>query len=166
MKIMGIDPGLGVTGFGIIELADKNFSLVKYGFIKTSYRTKLQNRLDVIASELSAIIEKYNPKFVVLEKLYSHYKHPSTAILMGHVRGVICYLCGEHGVPVVNYSATRIKKAIVGQGNATKEQVQKMVKRFLKIEEEIRISDITDALALAIGYAFINVSNINCCESP
>ena len=156
MRIIGIDPGLGITGYGIIDADGKtrNFSLVKCGAIKTAYKTALQDRLVEVAEQLKAVLQQYQPDRAILEGLYSHYKHPVTAILMAHVRGVICFVCRESGVRVVDYPATRIKKAIVGRGNATKSQVQKMVQTFLNLKE-IKTPDITDALALALGHVFI-----------
>ena len=88
MRILGIDPGLGTTGYGIIE--DKNFKLIEAGIIRTRANTPIQVRLKKIFDSLNEIIEEHEPGVLVLEKIYSHYKHPATAILMGHARAVVC----------------------------------------------------------------------------
>ena len=106
------------------------------------------------------IIKEYKPSVLVLEKLYSHYKHPATSILMGHARGVVCLACGVNGVRLVNYPATRIKKAVTGNGRAGKHQVQKMVKTLLGLNSDPEPPDVSDALAIAISYVYIEgVSN-------
>ncbi|MBI3008506.1 MAG: crossover junction endodeoxyribonuclease RuvC, partial [Candidatus Omnitrophica bacterium] len=102
------------------------------------------------------IVKEYKPRIIVLEELYSHYKHPRTAILMGHVRGVVCLAASMMRVPLVGYSATQVKKSVTGNGKASKEQIQRMVQHFLNIKECPQSLDLTDALALAIAHAFYN----------
>jgi len=153
MRILGIDPGLDTTGYGIIE--DKGFKLIEAGTIKTRKNTPIQERVNKIFEEITALVEEYKPGVLVLEKIYSHYKHPTTAILMGHARAMACLVCGKFNVRLVNYPSTKIKKTITGNGHASKEQVQRMVQSLLKLKSPPEPIDISDALAMAISYCYI-----------
>jgi crossover junction endodeoxyribonuclease RuvC len=153
MRILGIDPGLGTTGYGLIE--EKNFKLIEAGIIRTQTNTPIQGRLKKIFDELSYIISEYRPGVLVLEKIYSHYRHPATAILMGHARAVACLACGIHGVRLINYPSTKIKKTITGNGHASKQQVQRMVQNILKLRKPPEPIDVSDALAVAISYCYM-----------
>lgn len=153
MRILGIDPGLGTTGYGIIE--NRNFKLVEAGIIKTQPSTPIQTRLKKIFDALTEIIEEHKPGVLVLEKIYSHYKHPTTAILMGHARAVACLACGIHKVRLISYPSTKIKKVITGNGHASKQQVQRMVQDILKLKNPPEPVDVSDALAMAISYCYM-----------
>ena len=156
MRILGIDPGLQRTGYGLIEAkSPEKMKLVEAGVIRTIAQDGIAGRVVDIYGNLSDIIAEYKPKVLVLEKLYSHYKHPTTSILMGHARGVICLACGINNIKLVNYAATRVKKSIAGNGRAGKQQVQKMVKMLLGLNTLPKPVDISDALALAISYVYI-----------
>lgn len=153
MRILGIDPGLGTTGYGIIE--DRTYRVVEAGVIRTRSKTPIQDRISKIFDQISDIISEYKPDVLVLEKIYSHYKHPTTAILMGHARAMACLVCGKHDVRLVNYPSTKIKKAITGNGHASKSQVQRMVQDYLKLSKLPEPPDVADALAMAISYCLI-----------
>jgi crossover junction endodeoxyribonuclease RuvC len=153
IRILGIDPGLGTTGYGIIE--DRTFRVIEAGVIRTRARTPIQERIKVIFDEISDIIREHEPSVLVLEKIYSHYKHPTTAILMGHARAMACLVCGKLGVKLVSYPSTKIKKAITGNGHASKTQVQRMVQDILKLNKAPEPADVSDALAMAISYCYI-----------
>jgi len=153
MRILGIDPGLGSTGYGIID--DGNFKLIEAGVIKTKPNTPIQDRVKHIFDEIAGIIDEYNPQVLVLEKIYSHYKHPTTSILMAHARAMACLICGKSDIKLVNYPSTRIKKAVTGNGHASKEQVQRMVQGILKLKKPPEPLDVSDALAMAISYCYI-----------
>lgn len=155
MRILGVDPGLGITGYGVIEARDFKFKLIEAGVIRSSYKTPLESRLYKIYQAVNQIIKEYKPKVLVLEKIYSHYKHPTTAILMGHARGIICLAANLNKIPVVGYSNTRLNKAVIGRGNASKGQLQQMVQSLLGLKTPPNPLDISDALALAICYAYI-----------
>ncbi len=156
MKILGIDPGLIRTGYGLIDSDGPGaMRLVEAGIIKTKSSDDIQTRLAEIFSNLSDIIRCEKPDVMVLEKIYSHYKHPTTAILMGHARGAICLTCGLYGVKLVNYPATRIKKAITGNGHASKRQVQGTVKTLLGLNRLPEPADVSDALAMAISFVYM-----------
>jgi crossover junction endodeoxyribonuclease RuvC len=153
MRILGIDPGLGTTGYGIIE--DRTFKVIEAGVIRTPSKAPIQERIKKIFDEISDIIEEHKPSVLVLEKIFSHYKHPTTAILMGHARAMACLVCGKFSVKLVNYPSTRIKKAVTGNGHASKTQVQRMVQNILKLTKAPEPADVSDALAMAISYCFI-----------
>jgi crossover junction endodeoxyribonuclease RuvC len=153
MRILGIDPGLGTTGYGIIE--DRTFRLVEAGVIRTRAKTPIQDRIKKIFDEISEIIKEHKPGVLVLEKIYSHYKHPTTAILMGHARAMACLVCGKFSVKLVSYPSTRIKKAVTGNGHASKTQVQRMIQNILKLRKAPEPPDVSDALAMAVSYCYI-----------
>ncbi len=154
MRILGIDPGLGTTGYGIIE--ERTFKLVEAGTIKTLANTPIQSRLKKIFDSLTEIIKEHEPGVLVLEKIYSHYRHPTTAILMGHARAAACLASGVSEIRLVNYPPTKIKKTITGNGHASKEQVQRMVQNILKLKDPPEPVDVSDALAMAISYCYMN----------
>ncbi len=156
MRILGIDPGLHVTGYGIINSEGRDFRLIEAGVIKNPSTKTIPARLNKVYNGIVEIVKEYKPRIIVLEELYSHYKHPRTAILMGHVRGVVCLAASMMRVPLVGYSATHVRKSITGNGKASKEQIQRMVQHFLNIKECPQSLDLTDALALAIAHAFYN----------
>lgn len=153
MRILGIDPGLGATGYGVIE--SRGFKVIEAGVIRTKTSTPIQERISRIFDEISGIIKEHEPSVLVLEKIYSHYKHPTTAILMGHARAMACLVCGKFDVKLVNYPSTRIKKVITGNGHASKIQVQRMVQTLLKLKEPPEPVDVSDALAMALCYCYL-----------
>lgn len=155
MKILGVDPALTVTGYGIIETQKKILSLLEAGVIVTSAKDALPGRLAKIYRGITKLILDTSPDVLVLEKLYAHYRHPTTAFILGQARGVICLACAEQKLALFEYAATRVKKAIVGEGLASKAQVQKMVASLLNINTLPKYSDVTDALALAIAHSYI-----------
>jgi crossover junction endodeoxyribonuclease RuvC len=155
MKILGIDPALTITGYGAIFSKENKVFLLEAGIITTSPRDALPRRLSKIYRAVIKLISDTKPEVVALEKIYSHYRHPTTAYLLGEARGVICLACATKNVALVEYAATRIKKAIVGNGLASKFQVQKMVSHILKLDTLPKYTDVTDALALAIAHSYI-----------
>lgn len=155
MRILGIDPGLDTTGYGIIDDGLKGLKLIEAGFIHTSPKEPIHKRITRVYRGVTELINKYKPNTLVLEQLYSHYKHPTTAILMGHSRGVVCLTAGESQIPLISYPAKRIKKAVTGNGNASKEQVQRMVQSILGVAQISIPLDVTDALAVAITHSYL-----------
>ena len=157
MRILGIDPGFKATGYGVIDCDEKNnakIRLLEAGCIEPKPSDLFPNKIDKVYKNLDEIILQYTPAVMVLEKLYSHYKHPTTACIMGHVRGAICLLCAHRNLKLVEYSVKRVRKSVVGNGNASKQQMQGSVAHLLKIDGRNLTLDASDALALAIGYAF------------
>lgn len=156
MRILGVDPGLGVTGYGIIEAEAGQFKILEAGIIKSSPRKKLASRLAEIYKGIQGIIREYHPGYLVLEKLYSHYRHRMSAIAMAHARGVIALCAGEFfHLELVDYPAKRVKKALTGNGNASKLQVQRTVQSILNLKKLPQPDDVSDALALSLAHAYI-----------
>ena len=151
MKIIGIDPGLACMGFGIIEIINNNLNLVDYGTVKTDSKEPLNIRLNTIYDDLKYIIKKYKPKVMSVEQIF-YGKNVKSALLLGHSRGIPLLLSASLGLTLYEFSARRIKQSLTGNGNATKEQVQFMVKNLLSMDEVPSPSDASDALAAAICY--------------
>jgi crossover junction endodeoxyribonuclease RuvC len=149
MKILGIDPGSRVTGYGVVS-STKGSSYVKVaeGEIKVSAKSELPVRLKEIYTGLKAVIEEFKPDAVSIESVF-YGKNVKSAIVMSHARGVALLSAAECAIDVYEYSPTLVKQAVVGNGHATKEQVQHMVKLLLKSKEIIG-PDSADALAIAI----------------
>ncbi len=160
MRILGIDPALTITGYGVIDAQNFKLAVVEAGIVKTSAKEALAQRLERIYRAIGKLISDTHPDCLVLEKIYSHYRHPTTAYILGQARGVICLLAAEEKVPLIEYGATRIKKAIVGRGHAAKYQVQKMVAKMLGLKTLPKVMDVTDALALAIAHSYIIRSKV------
>jgi crossover junction endodeoxyribonuclease RuvC len=148
--ILGIDPGLQVTGFAIVDpLAGARSRLRDAGVIRLDPRDSLPRRLAALAADLEEIQRTYQPALFVCEQLYAHYKHPRTAILMGHARGVILAVAGRSHTPVVHVSATHVKKAFTGNGRAGKQQMQRAVAALLRLPRLPEPHDVADAIAIA-----------------
>ena len=149
MKILGIDPGLVQTGFGVISVKGSNFSLVDYGIIKPDSKADLSNRLLTIHQDITSIIDNYFPNIVVIEDIF-YGKNIKSALKLGQARGVAMVAAAAHNLPIHEYSARKVKQAITGNGNATKEQIQFMVKTILNLQSLPSPMDASDALAIAI----------------
>ena len=153
MRILGVDPGLNATGYGVIDLVNGRLRVLEAGTIEPNPKAPFAERIAKVYQHISVLLTAHKPDVAVLEKLYAHYKHPTTACVLGHVRGVICLSVAQHKVELVEQSVKRIRKALVGNGNATKQQTQSFVKRLLNIERTVLALDASDALALALGHA-------------
>ncbi|MDD5059598.1 MAG: crossover junction endodeoxyribonuclease RuvC [Candidatus Omnitrophica bacterium] len=160
MIILGIDPALAITGYGVIQVKGPTRVLIEAGIIQTKPKESLPKRLASLYNGITKLITDAKADCLVLEKIYSHYKHPATACILGQARGVICLAASTCGVPLFEYGATRIKKAIIGKGLASKIQVQRMVAHTLAIKSMPKYLDVTDALALALGHSYIKNSKI------
>ncbi|MFQ5680437.1 MAG: crossover junction endodeoxyribonuclease RuvC [Candidatus Omnitrophota bacterium] len=155
MLILGVDPGLRVSGYGLITGSAPDLKLVQAGVIVTNSQQAIQQRLDTIYGSLDKLAEEFKPQILVLEKIYAHYRHPATSFLLGHARGVICLLAAQKKIQLFEYLPTRVKKAVVGRGHSGKAQVRDVVRKILRIKEASFAFDISDALALAIAHAWI-----------
>lgn len=156
MRILGVDPGTNATGYGFIEAVDGRLKILEVGAIEPKKKDPLHYRILKIYTILKKLIKQYEPDVLVLEKLYAHYKYPATAAVLGHARGVICLLSAEENVELAEHSVKRIRKAITGNGNATKIQTRSVVAHILKIDELQLTLDASDALALSLGYAYMD----------
>lgn len=149
MRILGIDPGYAIVGYGIVEQNAMNFSVVSHGAVTTCAKEKFQKRLKCIYEDISFLIEKYKPDCVSIEKLYFN-TNTTTAIDVAQARGVILLAAESHGLPVYEYTPLQVKQAVTGYGRAEKHQVMEMVKSLLKLKAVPKPDDTADALALAI----------------
>jgi crossover junction endodeoxyribonuclease RuvC len=155
--ILGIDPGLGITGYGVLEATTGTPRLVEAGVIRSTAESKsLPARLAEIHRGVAEVIGALKPAVMALEQLYSHYAHPRTSILMGHARGVICLAAAEAGIPVVHYSATQIKRILTGSGRAPKAQVQRAIEKELRLDRPPEPPDVADALAVALCHYYLS----------
>ena len=152
---MGIDPGLRITGYGMVELAGQSIepTLCEAGVIKLDAQQPLEQRLAQLHQELDALIGQLHPDQMAVEKLYAHYKHPHTAILMAHARGVILLCAQQHGLALHNLPSTEVKKAITGYGHASKRQMQLAVQSQCRLPELPSPPDVADAIAIALTCA-------------
>jgi crossover junction endodeoxyribonuclease RuvC len=163
VRVIGVDPGLNITGYGLIEIQTSAISLCEAGVIRLprSKGRNLPERLDSLFDELAELLEEFRPEKMCLEEVFSHGSYPQTAILMGHARGVICLAASRARVPVVSLSAKRIKQSVTGNGNASKLQVQRAVKQYFSLERTPHPPDVADALAAALCYA----SSLTACQA-
>jgi crossover junction endodeoxyribonuclease RuvC len=156
--ILGIDPGLQVTGYGVIECGTQGPVVREAGIIRSSEgraSADMAERLRSLYDGLLGVIDEFRPTVVAVEQLYAHYQHPRTAILMGHARGVIFLAAAQRDLPVLSYNATRIKKSITGNGRASKEQVQRTIQRELGLAKVPQPPDVADALAVALSHYYL-----------
>ncbi len=152
MIIMGIDPGIAITGYGIIEAEHSRYRLVDYGCIRTAPRIPSQQRLLKLHQGIDMLIDQFNPDYMAIEQLFFN-RNTTTAIPVGQARGVILLAAAEHQLAVAEYTPLQVKQAIVGYGRAEKTQIQFMVMRLLKMKNIPKPDDAADALAIAISHA-------------
>jgi crossover junction endodeoxyribonuclease RuvC len=150
MLILGIDPGLRITGYGVVRWKALKPLLVDAGVIRLGERQSIPRRLVELESELDSILDEHRPDICAVEQLYAHYGHPRTAILMGHARGVILLAAARRQVRVVELSANRVKQSVTGNGHASKEQMQRAIQSLWKLGIAPQPPDVADALAVAL----------------
>lgn len=151
MRVLGIDPGYAILGWGIIEMKGNHFTPVHYGAITTDSTSPMANRLVDIYRELNRIIDLFKPEVVSIEQLFFN-TNSKTAILVSQARGVAVLAAAEKSIPVFEYTPLQIKQALVGYGRAEKHQVQQMVKTILSLDKIPKPDDTADALAAAVCY--------------
>ncbi len=149
--VLGIDPGLETTGYALIAGSRQRPSILETGLIRTGgARRPLEERLLDLHTSLIEVMELHHPAAMAIEEIFSHPEFPRTAILMGHARGVIALVAAQHGVPVFNYAATRVKSQLTGNGHAGKADVQRAVASRLFLAKPPSSDHVADALALAL----------------
>jgi crossover junction endodeoxyribonuclease RuvC len=152
-RILGLDPGLQVTGYAVLEGRAGTPHVCEAGVVRSAEgrdATDMAQRVRYLYDGIVEVLEQFKPSVVVVEQLFAHYDHPRTAILMAHARGVMFLAAAQHGLSVVSYNATRIKKTITGNGRASKEQVQRTIQRELGLAKLPEPPDVADALAAAL----------------
>ncbi|GIW77287.1 MAG: crossover junction endodeoxyribonuclease RuvC [Phycisphaerae bacterium] len=150
MRIVGLDPGLQLTGYGVIDFNPGRPRLVDAGVIRLNSKKTVSERLLELERELEEILKEHSPEVVAIEQLYSHYAHPRTAIIMGHARGVLMLVCQRRSLRVREFPANRIKKNLTGNGHASKLQMQRAVQMLWNLPELPHPPDVADALAIAL----------------
>ena len=150
MRILGIDPGLRLTGYGVIDYKPFRPKLIDGGVIRLKPKTPLADRLVELEATLEEILDEHKPDVCAVEQLYSHYAHPRTAILMGHARGVILLTAAKRGIRTEQFAANRIKQSLTGHGHASKTQMQRAVQSLWNLPELPEPPDVADALAIAL----------------
>jgi crossover junction endodeoxyribonuclease RuvC len=149
MIVIGIDPGLATVGFGVIRKEENNITPVSYGCIRTSSEKQTPERLLEIYTETSALLEKYNPGAVAVERLFFN-KNVTNAMSVSEARGVIFLAAQQKNIPLFEYTPNQIKQAITGSGRADKKQMQEMIKRLLNLDELPQPDDAADGLSIAL----------------
>jgi crossover junction endodeoxyribonuclease RuvC len=150
MMVLGIDPGLDTTGYGVVVEENGRLRLVEGGLVRSNKREAIDKRVGSIFAGILEVLEEHKPDVVAMEELYSHYNHPKTAVIMAHARGAILAAASHKTIPVESYPATKIKSALTGNGRARKEQVQKMVALMLGLTMPEQPFDTSDAIAAAL----------------
>lgn len=153
MRVLGIDPGIALTGFGLLGVEGNSLRLLHAGCIVTSENLSPEKRLRTLFEELEALFATYVPEEVAVEELFFN-RNAKTALSVGAARGVVLLCAALHGVPVYEYTPLEVKQAVVGYGKATKPQVASMVHQILRCERITGPDDVTDALAVAVCHAF------------
>lgn len=158
IRILGVDPGLRITGYGAVECGSSGVRLIEAGIITPKVSAPLERRLGELHAELCAVLAATKPDVMVIEELWTAYKNPSTAVLMGHARGVLCLAADAHGVRVRHLAHSHVKRALTGSGSARKEQVKRVVMLQLALRTTPEPDDVSDALALALALANIELA--------
>lgn len=159
MRILGIDPGYAIVGYGVLDFDGRNFLVKGYGAITTSSEIHFDDRLGIIYNDMNDLIDMYKPDAISLEKLYFNTNH-TTAIDVAQARGVILLAANRHEVKIFEYTPLQVKNSVVGYGRAEKKQVQEMTRSILKLKDIPKPDDAADALALAITHGHYATSKI------
>jgi crossover junction endodeoxyribonuclease RuvC len=155
VRVLGIDPGLRLTGYGLVDASSEPVQLIEAGVFRItkgagSTALSLSARLEELDSDFRAALERLKPDMVAIESIFAHYKHPATAIIMGHARGVLLLAVQQLAIPLVELKPNAVKKAVTGFGHASKEQMQHAVQAVLSLAEPPNPPDVADALAIAL----------------
>ncbi len=155
MRILGIDPGLTNTGYGVIDIVDRDYRAVEGGVVRTKSGAPMEQRLFTIYSAIRDVIVEFKPNAVAIEDLHSHARFVKTAILLGHARGVVVMAAGEADLPVFNYQPTRAKNIVTGSGRADKDQIRQAVAAHLNNPGAAKNEHVADAFSIAICHAIM-----------
>jgi len=158
LRILGVDPGLQITGYAVVEVGPRGPLVCEAGIIRSTESRQtadMAQRVRTVYNGIEEVIVQLHPQVVVVEQLYAHYEHPRTAILMAHARGVVFLAGAQHDLPVISYNATRIKKTVTGNGRASKDQVQRTIQRELGLAQLPEPPDVADALAAALCHYYL-----------
>lgn len=159
-RILGIDPGLNITGYGLVGENSGRLELIEAGVVRVSRQQSLESRLLELHRGITEVMASLQPTEMAIEELYAHYERPTTAILMGHARGVICLAAAQQNLAVHHYRATQIKSQLTGNGRAPKSQVQLAVASQLGVVQAIEPPDVADALAIALCHHYLSGNSL------
>ena len=157
-RILGIDPGLQVTGYAVVEVGARAPVLCEAGVVRSALgrdTSDMARRVQALYDGILEVMDQFRPQVMAAEQLYAHYDHPRTAILMAQARGVLFLAAAQRGVAVVSYNATQVTKTITGNGRAPKDQVQRTIQRELGLAHLPEPSDVADALAVALCHYYV-----------
>lgn len=152
MRILGIDPGYGITGYSVIEYTNNNFKLITAGAIQTKPNSEFNQRLVDIYKSLGEIIDVFKPEHMAIEDLFFN-QNIKTAIKVAEARGVLLLMAKQKGLEIAEYTPLQVKQGVVGYGRANKMQIKQMVKTILNAEKIPKLDDVTDSIAIAICHA-------------
>lgn len=158
MRILGIDPGYAILGWGVIDMNGNHFKTIDYGAVTTDAKMEMPDRLKILYNSLMDIIVRYEPDVASIEELFFN-TNAKTAILVGQARGVAVLACANSGLEIEEYTPLQIKQALVGYGRAEKKQVQLMVKTILNLKNVPKPDDTADALAAAVCHGHVSSSS-------
>ena len=153
--ILGVDPGLNITGYAVVERRQGRLKLHEAGVVRGRSRGDLAARLEEIYDGIAEVIATLKPTALALEELYSHYERPQTAILMGHARGVICLAATKAGIPTHSYASTQVKRMLTGNGRAPKTQMQQAICQQFSLAAPPDPPDVADAMAIALCHIYL-----------
>jgi crossover junction endodeoxyribonuclease RuvC len=153
MRMVGVDPGTMVTGYGVIDFNAGKFTVLEAGDVTPRKSDPLPQRVLTIYRNLCDILQRFKPEVMVLEKIYAHGQRPLISGILGHARGVICLACAQESMDLVEYSVKRVRQSLTGNGNATKIQSRRVLSQLLNIDENNLSLDASDALALTVAHA-------------
>jgi crossover junction endodeoxyribonuclease RuvC len=156
-RVLGIDPGLNITGYGLIEVENDRPLIIEAGVVRSKRSQSLGKRLASIYHGVDDVIKSLKPDCMGLEELYSHYERPKTSIIMGHARGVICLAAEINSIEIKSYAATQVKRVLTGNGRAPKNQMQLAVMRHLNLDEIPQPADVADALSIALCHYYLSI---------
>ena len=159
LRILGVDPSLACTGYGVIDVAGTHVAVCEAGVIRTSSELPLARRIEQIYRCGAELFDRFHPDVMAIEQVHSAYRHPRTAILMAHARGAMLLCAAQHDVPVEGYSPTRVKKSLAGAGRATKRQIQRVVQQELGLAHVPEPDDVADALAVALCHRYAQATS-------
>ena len=152
-RIIGLDPGLNNTGFGILDYKGSKIKVVAYGLVSPQAKESIANRLEYLNSHINDLIDKFSPMSMALEDSF-YSQNVKSAILLGQARGVLLLSAASKGIPSMVYAPRKVKQSVTGSGSSSKEQVKYMVEKILNVKKTIKSNDISDALA--VGLCHIN----------
>ena len=158
MIVLGIDPGLTKTGFGLLSISNDTPKIIDYGIIEPNKHDSLSKRLYSIYTDMNQLIEMFNPTIVSIEDIF-YGRNVKSALLLGQARGIAMLCAAKYDIPVFEYSAKKVKQAITGNGNADKTQLQYMIKQIFKLKQLPTPLDASDAIGIALCHIYQNKIN-------